>query len=105
MNHCLIFSLCIFSFWGKFSEKANKTQTFTVTIPAELYAIIEDAGNNIHGIRICTDDIVEIDVSKAVEEVIPSKKTKIFITSFTTSWACSELYKYLEQLKDHLFLV
>ena len=29
---------------GKFGEKPNKTQTFTVTSPGELYDIIEDAG-------------------------------------------------------------
>ncbi|CAH3184896.1 unnamed protein product, partial [Porites lobata] len=34
--------LMLNSFWGKFGEKPNKTQTFTVTSPAELYAIIED---------------------------------------------------------------
>ncbi|XP_073240492.1 uncharacterized protein [Porites lutea] len=94
--------LMLNSFWGKFGEKPNKTQTFTVTSPAELYAIIEDVGNNIHDIRICTDDIVEIDVSKAVEEVIPSNKTNIFIASFTTSWARLELYKYLQLLKEQV---
>jgi len=98
----ICFPLCIFSFWGKFGEKRNKTQTFTVTSPAELYAIVEDVDNNIHDIRICTDDIVEIDVSKAVEEVIPSNKTNIFIASFTTSWARLELYKYLELLKEQV---
>lgn len=47
--------------------------------PGELYDIIEDAGNKIHDIRICTEDMVEVDVSKVEEEVIPSSKTKIFI--------------------------
>ena len=96
------FSIAFSSFWGKFGEKPNKTQTFTVTSPGELYAIIEDSGNNIHDIRICTDDIVEVDVNKAVEEVIPSNKTNIFIASFTTSWARLELYKCLELLKDQV---
>ena len=67
------------------------------------YAIIEDSGNKIHDIRICTDDIVEVDISKAVEEVIPSNKTNIFIASFTTSWLPLKLYKYLELLKDQDF--
>ena len=66
------------------------------------YAIIEDSGNKIHDIRICTDDIVEVDISKAVEEIIPGNKTNIFIASFTTSWARLELYKYLELLKDQV---
>ena len=64
--------------WGKFGEKPNKTQTFTVTSPGELYRIIEEAGNNIHDIRICSDDIVEVDISKVEEEVIPVSKTTIF---------------------------
>lgn len=75
----------MYSFWGKFGEKPNKTQTFTVTNPTEFYDIIEDAGNKIHDIRICTDEMEEVDVSKVDEEVIPSSKTNIFIASFTTS--------------------
>ena len=96
------FSIAFSSFWRKFGEKPNKTQIFTVTSPGELYAIIEDFINNIHDIRICTDDIVEVHVSKAVEEVIPSNKTNMFIASFTTSWARLEFYKYLELLKDQV---
>lgn len=80
-----------------FGEKPNKTQTFTVTSPGELYDIIGDAANNIHDIRICTDDMVEVDVSKVEEEVIPSSKTNIFIANFTTSWARLELYSFLEK--------
>ena len=77
---------------GKFGEKPNTTQTFTITIPGELYAI-DDAGNNIDDIRICSDDVVKVDVSKVEEEVILSSKTNIFIASFTTSWARLELLK------------
>ena len=95
--------LAFSTFWGKFGEKPNKTQTFTITTPGELYAIIEDAGNNIHDIRICSDDVVEVGVSSKVEqEVIPSSKTNIFIASFTTSWVRLELYKYLELMKEQV---
>ena len=65
------FSIAFSSFWEKFGEKPNKSQIFTFTSPGELYAIIEDSGNNIYDIRIRTDDIVEVDVGKAVEQVIP----------------------------------
>ena len=78
--------------WGKFGEKPNKTQTW----------IIEEAGNNIHDIRICSDDIVEVDISKVEEEVIPVSKTTIFNAAFTTAWARLELYKYLELLKEQV---
>ena len=72
-----------------------------ITVPKS-FRVIEEAGNNIHDIRICTEDIVEVDVSKVEEEVIPSNKTNIFIATFTTAWARLELYKYLEQLKEQV---
>ena len=67
-----------------------------------MYRIIEEVGNNINDIRICPDEVVEVDVSKVEEEVIPSNKTNIFIAAFTTAWARLELYKYLEQLKEQV---
>ena len=62
--------LVLNSFGGKFGEKPNKTQTFTVTSPGQLYRIIEESGNNIHDIRICTENIVEVDVRKVMEEAV-----------------------------------
>lgn len=94
--------LMLNSFWGKFGEKPNKTQTHTVTSPAELYELIDDQGNNIHDIRIITEDVVEVDTTKAEEEIIPSSKTNIFIASFTTAWARLELYSYLDLLKEQV---
>ena len=94
--------LMLNSFWGKFGERPNKTQTHTVTSPAELYNIMEDQGNNIHDIRIITEDVVEVDTTKAEEEIIPSSKTNIFIASFTTAWARLELYSYLDSLKEQV---
>ena len=94
--------LMLNSFGGKFGEKPNKTQTFTVTRPGQMYRIIEESGNNIHDIRICTENIVEVDVRKVVEEVILSSKTNIFIASITTTCARLELYEYLESLKDQV---
>lgn len=55
-----------------------------------------------HDIRICTDEMEEVDVSKVDEEVIPSSKTNIFIASFTTSWARLKLYSYLETLQEQV---
>lgn len=94
--------LMLNSFWGKFGERPNKRQVHTVTSPAELYNIMEDQGNNIHDIRIITEDVVEVDTTKAEEEVIPSSKTNIFIASFTTAWARLELYSYLDKLKERV---
>ena len=94
--------LMLNSFGGKFGEKPNKKQTFTVTSPGQLYRIIEESGNNIHDMRICTENIVEVDVRKVVEEVILSSKTNIFIASITTAYARLELHEYLESLKDQV---
>ena len=65
-----------------------------MTTPGELFDIIDEAGNNIHDIRICIEDVVEVDVSKVEEEIIPSNKTNILIAEFTTAYVRLELYKY-----------
>lgn len=49
--------------------------------------------------------MVEVDVSKVEEEVIPSNKTNIFIASFTTSWARLEWYSYLEKLQEQVLYI
>lgn len=67
-----------------------------------LYPYVNKTKTYIHDIRICTEDIVELSVSKVEEEIIPGSITNIFIASFMTSWASLELYKYLEQLKKQV---
>ena len=46
--------------------------------------------------------MVDVDVSKDEEKVIPSSNTNIFITSFTISWARLELYSSLEKLQEQV---
>ena len=76
----------------------NVVKNPTITTPGELYAIIEDAGNNIHDIRICSDDVVEVDISKVEEEVIPSSTA---VQVFRAAERASPLFRYRQY---HFFM-
>lgn len=86
--------LMLNSFGGKFGEKPNKTQTFTVISPGQLYRIIEESGNNIHDIRICTDYIVEVDDLSQMKDETAGVPIQEFVTG------SPKKYSYMLQTGD-----
>ena len=74
-----------FSLWGKFGERQNKPVTYCITQPSKLFQLLEDPVNEIHSVRICSDDVMELVVSKAEDEFQRSFKQNVFIAAFTTS--------------------
>ena len=90
--------LMLNSFWGKFGQRENLSQTEQCTSPQELFNITEDNTKQVQEIRFCTEDVIEV-VFKNKEEVIaPSNKTNVFVAAFTTCHARLKLYSYLERL-------
>ena len=88
--------------WGKFGERQNKPVTHSITQPAELFAILEDPVNCIHSVRICSEQIMELTVTKNEEEYQQGFKQNVFIAVFTTSLARLKLYKALDVLKERV---
>ena len=91
-----------FSLWGKFGERQNKPVTHCITQPSELFQLLEDPVNEIHSVRICSDDVMELVVSKAEDEFQRSFKQNVFITAFTTSLARLKLYEPRDFLGDRV---
>ena len=91
-----------FSLWGKFGERQNKPVTHCITQPSELFQLLEDPVNEIHSVRICSDDVMELVVSKAEDEFQRSFKQNVFIAAFTTSLARLKLYEALDFLGDRV---
>ena len=54
------------SFWGKFGEKTNKSKVEQVKQPRQLYRLLTDSANEIHSLRLCTDEVLEV-VFKNIE--------------------------------------
>ena len=89
-----------FSLWGKFGERQNKPMTHCITQPSQLFQLLEDPVNEIHSVRICSEDVMELVVTKNEDEFQRSFKQNVFIAAFTTSLARLKLYDALDFLGD-----
>ena len=69
--------------------------TDCITQPSHLFQLLEDPVNEIHRVRICSEDVMELVVTKAEDEYQRSFKQNVFITAFTTSLARLKLYDAL----------
>ena len=81
------FFILSFSLWGKFGERQNKPVTHCITQPSQLFQLLEDPVNAIHSVRICSEDVMELVVTKNEDEYQRSFKQNVFIAAFTTSLA------------------
>ena len=91
-----------FSLWGKFGERQNKPVTHCITQPSQLFQLLEDPVNEIHSVRICSEDVMELVVTKNEDEYQRSFKQNVFIAAFTTSLARFKLYDALDFLGDRV---
>ena len=96
----IFFSVLSFSLWGKFGERENKPVTHCITQPSQLFQLLEDPVNAIHSVRICSEDVMELVVTKNEDEYQRSFKQNVFIAAFTTSLARLKLYDALDFLGD-----
>ena len=94
--------LMLNSFWGKFGENLHKKTTEAVTTPAHLFSVVSDTMFNIHAVRICSEDLLEVDYSHLSENQPDNGRINIFVAAFTTCWARLKLYSYLEQLQQQV---
>lgn len=70
--------------------------THCITQPSELFNLLEDTVNEIHSVRICSEDVMELVVMKAEDEFQQSFKQNVSIAAFTTSLARLKLYEALD---------
>ena len=79
--------LMLNSFRGKFGENLHKRTTEAVTTPAHLFSVVSDTMFNIHAVRICSEDLLEVDYSHLSENQPDNGRINIFLAAFTTCWA------------------
>ena len=90
------------SFWGKFGENLHKTTTEAVTTLPHLFALVSDTFTDIHTVRICSQDSVEVVHSNLRENQRDNGRVNSFNAAFITCWARLKLYSYLEQLQQQV---
>jgi len=94
--------LMLNSFWGKFGENLHKKKTMAVTTPAQLFGIVSNTLFDIRAVRICSDDLLEVDYLDLKENIPDNGRVNIFVAAFTTCWARLKLYSYLNQLQHQV---
>ena len=91
------------SFWGKFGENPHKKTTEDVTTPAHVFALVSaDTYTDIHTVRICSQDSLEVVYSNLRENQRDNGRVNISIAALTTCWARLKLYFYLEELQQQV---
>ena len=71
--------LMLNSFGGNLARNPTRRRHLQSQALVNCIGLLKSQETTYHGIRICTEDIVEVNVRKVVEEVIPSSKTNILL--------------------------
>lgn len=93
--------LMLNNLWGRYGMRQNKTQTKFVTNFQQLRRLSDDRSLEITGMRVVTENVVQVAYRKATEELVPtSLDTNIFIAVCTTAWARIRLYRDLDHVGE-----
>ncbi|XP_055380657.1 uncharacterized protein LOC129611502 [Condylostylus longicornis] len=94
--------LILNSFWGKFGQKENQTQTEIIKTPANFYTLMTDPNKEVHHILIINDETLVVNWKFKHDEIKPLKTVNVCVASYTTAQARLKLYSYLEKLENRV---
>ncbi|KAL6420497.1 hypothetical protein ACFW04_013832 [Cataglyphis niger] len=86
--------LCLNSFWGKFGQRSNLTNTEVVRTQQRFMALLTSAEHKITNILPVNDEVIYVVWRQ--EAVVSSPLTNVVIATYTTAQARLTLYSYLE---------
>ena len=92
--------LCLNSFWGKFGQRLDITQTkFVDASQANVFfSMLTDPKVNVKDFYIASPNAILLQYTSLHDTMAEDKKTNVFIASFTTCWARLKLYDVLDRL-------
>ncbi|XP_013411740.1 uncharacterized protein LOC106174630 [Lingula anatina] len=90
--------LMLNSFWGKFGQRMNMTQSEYVTEVDEYFALLLNKSVDVTNVMFLTDDMVEVHYKHQSEFNECSDKTNVVIAAYTTAHARMVLYSAIEVL-------
>ena len=93
-----IAKLMLNSFWGKFGQRANLTQTSYVSDPDEYFDMLTSDEQKVKNVRFVSDEAVQLDWVYNDDFITASCRTNVVIAAYTTTQARLKLYSYLEKL-------
>ena len=90
--------LALYSFWGKFGKKPNRSKSQYITEPSKFKQLANDTSVEIMMIYMVNENCLLVE-TKSRENFEPDNiKTNDIVASFTTCWARLKLYSLIDQL-------
>lgn len=90
--------LCLNSFWGKFGQRANLSNTEIVKSHQRFGTLLTSPEHEITDILPVNDEVIYVSWRLRQEAVAASPMTNVVIAAYTTAHARLKLYEYLEKL-------
>lgn len=90
--------LMLNSFWGKFGQRTNLTQTAYISDPTEFFDILNSDQQKVKNILFVNNESVKLEWVYNDDFVEPSTRTNVVIATYTTAQAQLKLYTYLKRL-------
>lgn len=89
--------ICLNSFWGKFGQRLNMSQTLFVyhTEVDKFFQLLSDPTKEVSDFHIVYDDMIQLEFTNDSSFLPLDFKTNVFLASFTTCMARSRPYELL----------
>ena len=88
------------SFWGKFGQRTNLTQTSYVSDTQKCFDFMTSDQQDIKNVRFVNAECVQVDWLYFEDFIEPSSRTNVVIAAYTTAQARLKLYSYLQHLGE-----
>lgn len=90
------------SFWGKFGQRTNLTQTTYISDPLEFFDMMTSDKQKVKNIQFVNNESLKLDWVYNDDFVESSSRTNVIIAAYTTAQARLKLNSYLQQLGERV---
>jgi len=94
----LLAKIMLNSFWGKFGQRSNLTQTTYIDDPAQFMDMMTSDQQEIKNVRFINDEAVQLDWAYNNDFIEASCRTNVVVAAYTTAQARLKLYSFLHRL-------
>ncbi|XP_060558044.1 uncharacterized protein LOC132718360 [Ruditapes philippinarum] len=98
----LLAKIILNSFWGKFGQRSNLTQTTFIDDPAQFVDMMTSDQQEIKNVRFINDEAVQLDWAYNTDFIETSGRTNVVVAAYTTAQARLKLYSYLQPLVERV---
>jgi hypothetical protein len=98
----LLAKIILNSFWGKFGQRSNLTQTTFIDDPAQFVDMMTSDQQEIKNVRFINDEAVQLDWAYNTDFIETSGRTNVVVAAYTTAQARLKLYSYLQPLGERV---